>query len=157
VGAECSSDLWTTARYSERVVSSLAAAIRKIIAARIYARIALFGYSGGGTLALLLAERLPEVQTIVTIAANLDINAWADHHGYPRLTASLNPANRSPLAESVRQRHYVGSRDRIVPPNITAQGVKGPNTELILVEGYNHVCCWAELWPKILEKVLEAE
>ncbi len=54
----CSGDLWTTARYSESVVSSLAAAIRRIMMSRGHEQIFLFGHSGGGTLATLLAERL---------------------------------------------------------------------------------------------------
>jgi pimeloyl-ACP methyl ester carboxylesterase len=151
--ADCTADLWTTARYSERVVSNLVAAVSEIISTRDCDRISIFGYSGGGTLAMLLAERFPETKSVVTIAANLDINAWADHHGYPRLRTSLNPANRPPLAESVLQRHYVGSRDRIVPPAITARGVKGPKAELVKIQGYDHVCCWAEQWPNILEQL----
>jgi hypothetical protein len=72
--AGCSGDLWTTARYSESVVSSLVAAIRRIMISRGYERISLFGHSGGGTLAMLLPERFPEARAIVTIAANLDID-----------------------------------------------------------------------------------
>ena len=155
--AGCSGDLWTTARYSESVVSSLAAAIRRIMMSRGYERISLFGHSGGGTLAMLLAERFPEVRAIVTIAANLDIDAWADHHGQNRLTASLNPAARLPLRTGILERHYAGSRDRIVPANLTALGVREPNAELIVIDGYDHVCCWTELWPTILADIAAAE
>lgn len=155
--AGCSSDMWCTARYSERVVSSLAAAIRGIMTARGHDRISFFSHSGGGTLAMLLAERFPETRTIVTIAANLDIDAWAVHHGIPRLQASLNPALRPPIQDSVVQLHYVGSRDEIVPPTLIAPSVKGANAEFILVGGYDHLCCWTELWPAILSKVVSAE
>ena len=153
----CSSDVWTSARYSERVVSSLAAAIRKIINVRRYQQVSFIGHSGGGTLAMLLAERFLETTAIVTIAANLDIDAWSDHHGSTRLTASLNPAIRPPLRDSVRQHHYAGSLDQIVPIALTARGVKGPNAELIIVDDYDHVCCWDELWPRILADVAEVE
>ena len=151
--AGCSGDLWTTARYSESVVASLAAAIRRIMMSRGYERVSLFGHSGGGT----LAERFPEVRVIVTIAANLDIDAWAAHHGQDRLTASLNPAARPPLRTSILARHYAGSRDRIVPTTLTALGVRGPNAELIVIDGYDHVCCWTELWPTILTDFAAAQ
>jgi len=155
--AGCSSDLWSTARYSEGVVSSLAAAIRGIMTARGYDRVSFFGHSGGGTLAMLLADRFPETRTLVTIAANLDIDAWADHHDIPRLTASLNPARRPPIQESVAQFHYVGSRDRIVPPTLIKAAVQGANARFILIDGYDHLCCWTERWPAILSEVVSAE
>jgi pimeloyl-ACP methyl ester carboxylesterase len=155
--AGCSGDLWTAARYSESVVASLAAAIRRIMMSRGYERVSLFGHSGGGTLAMLLAERFPEVRAIVTIAANLDIDAWADHHGQDRIAASLNPASRPPLLAGILVRHYAGSNDRIVLPALVAPGVRGANAKLIVVDGYDHVCCWTELWPTILADIAAAE
>ena len=149
----CSSDLWTNARYSERVVASMAAAIRRIMATQGYESIAFFGHSGGGVLAMLLAERFPTTRTIVTIASNLDIDAWTDHHHQPRLNASLNPASRPPLRNSVLQRHYAGNRDRIVPVPLVARGIQGSKAKFIIVNGYDHVCCWSEGWPNILAEV----
>jgi hypothetical protein len=96
-------------------------------------------------------------RAIVTIAANLDIDAWADHHGQNRLTASLNPASRPPLRTVSLERHYAGSRDWVVPPTLVAPGVRGPNAELIVVDGYDHVCCWTELWPRILADIAAAQ
>lgn len=150
----CANDLWTDARYSERVVFSMAAAIREIVSSRGYKRISFFGHSGGGTLAMLLAERFPATRTIVTIAANLDIDAWRDHHDQPRLTPSLNPASRPPLRDSVLQRHYVGDRDKIVPATLE---VRGPKAKFIIIDGYDHVCCWTEMWPSILADVAVTE
>ena len=149
---ECSDDLWTTARYSERVVSSLAATLKSIMASGSYDGIAFFGHSGGGTLAMLLGERFPNTKAIITVAANLDIDAWADHHDIPRLSASLNPAARPPI-QGVLQRHYVGSRDHIVPREIVARGTSAANSDLIVIEGYDHLCCWESLWPAILRGV----
>lgn len=155
--AECSGDLWTTARYSERVVASTAGAIHGAMIARGYDRITLLGYSGGGTLAMLLAERLPETQAVVTIAANLDIEAWTDHHGHARLAGSLNPITRPPLRRDVVQRHYAGARDAVVPPSVTASGVRGPNATLAVVDGQDHACCWADMWPAILKGLAEGD
>jgi len=146
-GATCSSTLWTSGRYSEPVVASMAAAVGRVVAANGAARIVLIGYSGGGVLAVLLATRVPQTVGVVTIAANLDTDAWRDVHRTPHLRGSLNPA-REP-APSVPQRHYTGGRDAIVPVSITRQGATA-GAEVIVVADYDHRCCWVTLWPTVL-------
>lgn len=148
----CSSILWTRERYSETVVSSMAAALRRILATEGFHRVAWFGYSGGGTLAVLLAPRFSQTASVITVAANLDIDAWADLHGYDRLAGSLNPATQPPPPPSIRQRHYVGSKDRVVPKEVVARGPIDPDT-LIILPTYDHTCCWAAIWPAVLNEV----
>ncbi len=145
----CGRAIWTSARYSDAVVTSMAAAMRQVLAAGPYRRIVWFGYSGGGALAMLLAARLPETSAVVTVAANLDIDAWADARGFDRLTGSLNPARQPPLAAGILQRHYVGARDDVVPPAVTEKGVSRPD-DLRVVPSYDHRCCWEDLWPQVL-------
>ena len=72
--------------------------------------IVLIGHSGGGTLAVLLAPRIEDVSGVVSIAANLDIDAWADHHNYDRLTGSLNP-NSQPTDSAIPHEQMAGLRD----------------------------------------------
>ncbi|MDH5669092.1 MAG: alpha/beta hydrolase [Nitrospira sp.] len=155
--AGCSNELWTTARYSERVVASLAAAIRRIMTEQADRQLSLFGHSGGGTLAMLLAERFPETRALVTIAGNLDTDAWTAHHGFSPLTDSLNPITRPLLHRSLVQRHYVGERDRIVPSAIVKNAAAQLGTEAIVITGFDHVCCWEERWPQILADVTATE
>ncbi len=118
----CGSALWTAERYSPAVVESMVAALRRILRAGGHDRVAWFGRSGGGTLAVLLAPRFAETTDLVTVAANLEIDAWADLHGYARLAGSVNPAREPPLPPRIRQRHYVGAADRHVPADVTARG-----------------------------------
>lgn len=153
--AGCSIDLWTTARYADRVLASMAAATREVLASTGFDRVIWFGYSGGGVLAMLLAERFPRTEAVVTVAANLDTDAWADHHGYGRLTGSLNPARIPPLPPRIRQIHYAGSDDRIVPPAIVLAAVRRLGGAFVVYEGFNHVCCWEAIWPQILADVTD--
>lgn len=146
----CTPALWTAQRYSEAVVSSIAAAVRHIMREGGFERVVWLGYSGGGTLAVLLAPDFPETVAVVTVAANLDIDAWADLHGYTRLAGSLNPATRAPLGPAIRQRHYVGGRDRQVPRRMTARGPI-PADSIVEIADYDHVCCWKEIWRRILD------
>ena len=151
----CVPALWTDARYSEAVVASLAAAARRLLAMTGHAEIVWLGYSGGGTLAVLLASRMPETAGVVTVAANLDVEGWAELHGQSRLAGSLSPARRPPLPARIYQRHYAGGRDRVVPPGIVAGGEILPETLRVIPE-YDHTCCWVELWPRLLEEVERA-
>lgn len=145
----CTSAIWTRERYSRAVVSSMAAALRRVLREGHFDRVAWFGYSGGGALAVLLAPAFAETIEVVTMAANLDIDAWADLHGYSRLSGSLNPAAQPPLPSWIRQRHYFGGEDRVVPRDVAVRGSIDPNTVIVL-PSFDHVCCWAAIWPAIL-------
>lgn len=154
-GAGCDPRLWTEARYSEAVVSSMGAATRRLLERGGYRQVRWFGYSGGGTLAMLLAPRFAETASVITVAANLDIERWARWHGYATLAGSLNPADGPGLPAGIHQRHYAGERDRVVPPRVVAAGPIPPGS-LVVVPGYDHRCCWKALWPRILRDLAGA-
>jgi len=145
----CVVALWTSERYSDVVVASMAAALGRHPMTQATDRLAFIGYSGGGVLATLLAARFAQTSAVVTVAANLDIDAWAARHGYVPLAGSLNPASQPALPSHVYQRHYLGGRDRVVPPDIVS-GATFDRRTLVLEPDFDHVCCWRRLWPSIL-------
>jgi hypothetical protein len=98
---------------------------------------------------------VPETAAVVTVAANLDTDAWADVRGVGRLAGSLNPARQPPLPDRILQRHYAGGRDEVVPAAVTARGVRN-GAELTIVPAYDHRCCWEELWPRLLSDLAKA-
>lgn len=156
--AGCSPWLWTHGRYGETVVESLARVIDSLLPPVADRRLTLIGYSGGGTLAVLLAPRLRGVTEVVTVAANLDIDAWTDRHGYSRLTGSLNPAARAPLDPSIRQLHLVGERDRQVPADSIRRFLdRNPRAIVAAIPGFDHRCCWVERWPSLLGQRLSGD
>lgn len=145
---------WTEGRYSEVVVNSLAVAIDRLVEQSGSSELVLIGYSGGGVLAMLLAERLPRVRGVVTLAANLDIDAWCDLHGFSRLTDSLNPAQRPPLSAAIEQWHLAGSDDREVPPALIRRALAHqPGHRFRVLWATNHRCCWSLHWPAILREI----
>jgi hypothetical protein len=145
----CRPALWTNERYSEAVVASMAAALRPIVVQDSYSRVAWFGHSGGGALAVLLAVRIPQTAAVITVAANLDTDAWTASQAVRPLAGSLNPAREPALPSGVVQRHYAGGRDEIVPPEVTRKGL-APGVPLTVIPDYDHRCCWETLWPGLL-------
>lgn len=150
----CTPRLWTHERYSERVVASLVATLEHLLDRIAPCRLVLIGYSGGGTLAMLLAERLPQTRAVVTVAANLAVDAWARHHDYTPLTGSLDPAAQPPLNPNIYQLHLAGGKDQNVPANLIKQVVDQQlNAEFLIYEDHDHSCCWEDIWPSILRKI----
>ena len=144
----CRPWVWTHGRYSEPVVSSMQRALERLIEQHAIGELALFGHSGGATLAMLLAERIPQVGMVVTLAGNLDTAAWTRKHGYSALTGSLNPAERPELPDRIRQFHFRGSEDRNLP-NAQLPGDSSVSRHIRL-EGVGHTTGWEPLYCHIL-------
>jgi hypothetical protein len=146
--AGCTSDIWTDGRYSEQVVASMVAALAAFIRAHDVIRVTLVGYSGGGTLAVLMAGRIAETQRVVTVAANLDIASWSTLHKYLPLKTSLNPVDTPTL--SMREIHLSGGRDANVPRSaIDRYLTSRPKAQLREYPRFDHVCCWISGWKNI--------
>jgi pimeloyl-ACP methyl ester carboxylesterase len=147
---------WTHGRYGEPVVASLAAVLERLLDDGTASELVLIGYSGGGALVMLLAERVPRVHTLVTVAGNLEVDRWARLHGYSPLRGSLNPADRSPLPPHVRQWHWLGDKDRDVPPDLVLPVVAREGSARVeVLENVDHRCCWEALWPQLLQAMGE--
>lgn len=155
----CSPAIWTNLRYSEAVVTSMTDALKRVLAEASATDVVFFGYSGGGTLAMLIAERVEQTRAVVTVAANLDTDTWTAHHGYTALHGSLNPVKRLSLPAEVTQLHYLGANDSAVPPHLFDDWLHSrthPTTRVTVVPNYTHACCWEDLWPEVLDQVQTA-
>lgn len=148
---ECASSYWTSQRYSRTVIDSLADALRQWLHTHRFHRLVLIGYSGGGTLAVLLAPYFDNTAAVLTVAANLDVAAWSRLHGYSTLNESLDPALLPPLDKRIKQIHAAGEQDKAVPPSvIKAYTQRQHNATVIVYDDFTHGCCWTEKWPALL-------
>lgn len=148
----CENKYWTSHRYSQKVVSSMSDALNDWLKQHSYNEVVLVGFSGGGSLAVLMAENINLVSKVVTVAANLDIKAWSEFHGYSTLKDSLNPIDQQSLSDGIQQIHFAGKKDQIVPPFIIkkyAQNQK--NVSYYELENQGHACCWQNQWHSILD------
>jgi len=150
--AGCSPLLWTNRRYGPEVVESMARALRAYLSGQRGRGVVFLGHSGGGALALLLASHFPETQSVVTLAANADIDLWADHHDYSRLQGSLNPADFP--AGGHPEFHYLGGKDKNIPPALLMPVLeKRPGAQARVIAEFDHVCCWKSVWTEILARL----
>jgi len=149
----CRPRFWVTHRYAEEVLEAMNRAVDHYRTAFGAKEIELIGYSGGGTVAALVAARRTDVVALTTIAAPLDHAVWTAHHDVSPLEGSLNPVDYVDKLRAIPQLHLVGEDDSIVPEKIArAYGAKmkgARQLRIVPIEDYDHDCCWARDWPKL--------
>jgi len=154
--ATCDPHFWLRGRYAPQVVSALNQAIEEGKRRSRAERISIFGYSGGGALAVLVAARRSDVSRVVTVVANLDHHVWTQHHGVSALTDSLNPADMASALSGMSQVHFVGNNDTIVPRAVTDSYMRrlapSPVAVRVIALPFDHTCCWDRDWPQLLQR-----
>ena len=154
--AACTKAVWSNERFSEAVVASTNTALDQLKAQSKTSKLRLVGYSGGAAVALLVAARRNDVVRLVTVAGNLDPDAWATQLKLQPLNGSLNPVDVISANQHIPQVDFVGGKDRVIPPQIAADFVQRYPTEhrptLINIPDNGHVCCWAEQWPVLWQQ-----
>lgn len=141
--ARCRVAHWTSHRYGEEVVAAVDRAIDQLAGGR---RLTLVGYSGGGTVAALVAARRHDVARLITLAAPLDVDAWCRAHGQPMLAGSLSPLDQADRLAAVPQLHVLAQDDAVVPPSVNDRLLaRLPSAAVRRVAG-DHDCCWVDYW-----------
>lgn len=148
----CKTEVWTNKRYAQRNIQSMTEAVRQI--APEGRDIHLVAFSGGAVIAAQLAVKLKNVQSLRTIAGNLDTKTLAAYHGVPTFDDAPNPVDSAASLRDLPQAHWFSDRDAIVPPVISrfylsALGAAPcamffPETEPTHDEG------WEPIWAKAL-------
>jgi dienelactone hydrolase len=154
----CSERYWTDSRYASEVVDDMDHAVDLLKQRTGASQIALVGYSGGGALAALVAARRHDVALLVTVAANLDTAAWSRIERVRPLSGSLDPADFATALASVRQVHFVGAEDQVVPPAVAyafaAHFPADAQPRVVEVSDFDHVCCWTQQWASLIAPLL---
>lgn len=150
----CTRSQWTSARFSDAVVTTENRAITALVGER--RGIELVGFSGGAAIAALVAARRDDVISLRTVAGNLDTGAFvALHHDSP-MKGSLDPATVAKKLANTPQRLFIGSHDRIVPMAIARAWIRDSGSDrciaVISVEGPSHDKGWVRRWPRLLRQ-----
>lgn len=147
----CNEDKWWTShRFAPEVIAATSRAVDAVKRTYNAETVVLVGYSGGGAVAALVAATRKDVAELITVAGNLDTEAWTTLHGVKRLSGSLNPADQWAALQDIPQRHFVGTADTIMPLAVAqAYADRFPAAKrptIVMVDGYTHFCCWEEHW-----------
>ncbi|MBF0195917.1 MAG: alpha/beta hydrolase [Magnetococcales bacterium] len=151
----CNSGYWSKARFANEVVVATNQAIEQLKKKARASSVHLVGYSGGGGVAALVAARREDVESIRTVAGNLDHVTFTSHHKVTPLSDSLNPMDEAQKIDKIAQIHFSGSRDKIVPTYIAdgfvaAQRAKACS-KVVSVAGMAHGGEWEKAWPEMLQ------
>lgn len=157
IGAQemgCAQRYWTTARFAPQVVQSEAFALDQLKRLTGARDLVLVGYSGGGAIAALLAADRDDVSELITVAGNLGHKAWTSYQRIDPLAGSLDASDVAVKLANVRQTHFVGAGDTVMPPELARRlpvEIRGAeNSNLRIIPNFDHRCCWAENWPRLL-------
>jgi predicted esterase len=160
-GSACVDTIWTRDRFAPTMATMVAAMNQavQILKARYGAKaLVLVGYSGGARIALELAAKRTDVSKIITVAGNLDPQAWVAEFGLRPLTAGTDNAILMRQLQHTPQWHWVGGRDVVVPKHLTQRFVDGlaggHATKLTVAPDNAHVCCWVEQWPQMWQQAM---
>ena len=152
---DCGPKDWTSHRFSPQVLKAFTLVLDGIKKRYKPSGFVLFGYSGGGGIAALLAAHRSDVAGLVTIAGNLDIEKWVQIHGLTPLDGSLNPADYTKALEKIPQYHWVGGQDRILGPAIYKsfedRFVSKENLHSKVHADHGHSRGWEAAWKDILK------
>lgn len=143
--APCEPTYWTSHRFSDDVVAAMTYAVNDL-RGEVVRDVVLVGHSGGGTLAVLIAQRLPGTVSVITFGAVLDHAAWTSRHRVSPLSGSLNPAALQRRSVNLSEMHVFASRDETVHIADNTRYLNAEGGRLFsLIEG-DHLCCWTDWW-----------
>ena len=153
----CNNSYWTTKRMSDEVVNSINVAIKTLTHNQ---PVDIIGYSGGGGIAVLVAERNKQIRSIITIAGNLDHVAFNQYHKVRPMIVSLNPIDVATKVRNIPQVHYTGGEDKIVPAFIADKFVQTANSPCVrqaILPNVSHDSGWDKSWNYILSTPVTCE
>lgn len=151
---KCDPTYWSARRFSPEVIEAVNKVIDIAKKDSGAENIEIVGYSGGGAIAVLVAERRSDVTALRTVAGNLDIKGFSAYHHVSPLNGSLNPIDYSKNVRHIPQKHFIGSRDKIIP-NFIAESFAdkigdSAHKSIYVVAGATHNSKWQDLWKEIL-------
>ena len=147
---KCDQSYWTDKRMSSEAVNSINEVIETLNNGQ---KFSLIGFSGGGGIAVLIAEINNHVKDIITIAANLDHVSFNKYHNAKPMLSSLNPIDYASKIRNVPQLHISGGYDKIVPPFIADNYVRKSSSMCVhqsIFDVAYHQKGWENLWKYIL-------
>ncbi len=145
---KCEEKYWTSHRFSAEAIAAIQEVVNSFSPQQ---DLELVGYSGGAQIILHLTNK--NIKNIRTINGNLDLEKFSQLNKMPNFLAPKLDYKRISL---IRQTHFVGTDDPIIPIDIFRRyklRMKKKNCiNLKLIPDASHSKNWIEQWDKLLEK-----
>lgn len=155
-GKTCPADYATHKRFAPEVIETYNQVLDNIKSYYNIPSFDLVGYDGGAAIAVILGSQRADIQSIRTVAGNLDPATIANLNKKAPQAGSLNPLDFAAGIANIPQRHFIGKLDTTAPPavyNSFAQAVgQGQCLNVSLVDNADHQSGWAEQW-KVLKSI----
>ncbi|MEI7614154.1 MAG: alpha/beta hydrolase [Betaproteobacteria bacterium] len=148
--AECSVPWWTHQRFAPEVLRAYEQGLNSLKAESGAQTFRLVGYSGGGVIAALLALRRNDVDALITVASPLATGEWIRSKGLSPLSGSIDPLSEPGVLPPAI--FWTGSRDEVVPISSVELFSRHKGGEIRQISDYDHQCCWAHDWPRLLKE-----
>lgn len=151
---KCDPKYWSKNRFSPEVVSAMNEVIDQLKKKSNAKNIELIGYSGGAALAIIIAANRIDISSIRTIAGNLNSKALCQHHKVTMLQG-MDPIDFAPKISHIPQRHFIGSKDKIIPyfiiESFVKEGKMSPEC-ITKIKNVSHDSGWQEVWKILLQQ-----
>ena len=146
----CDSEAWSHGRYAAQIVESMNRAVDHFAVPFTHPHINLVGYSGGAAIAAIIASRRKDIDSLRSIAGNLDPGGANRIHGVNDNVDFVDPMLIAKRLALIPQEHFVGEKDTIVPPFLAANFIatEGQSycVKLTPIPGATHTTGWEQVW-----------
>ena len=156
----CQQKYWTGSRYAEEIIAAYDMLLDELKQRHRFKQFHFVGFSGGATVAALLASRRDDVVSLRTVAGNLDTVAFTRIHRVSPTKDSLNPVDVAARLVDLPQRHYIGISDHVVPRDLADAFVFAmgePHCADVEMKEAEHIEGWSALWPSLINEPLPCE
>lgn len=151
---DCPVRYWTSHRFSPEVIASTGHALKALMQKAHTKHLHLVGFSGGGGIAALTAANM-KVDSLITVAGDLNLDIMQQHHKTKTQDGSLNPLNIAHQLQKTPQIHWVGLKDTVVPQTVAQSFVQIQSSHCVRLktQNFDHHKGWLKAWPQlVLEK-----
>lgn len=141
---------WSSARFSPEILQAEYETITHFAPQQ---PLTLIGYSGGAQIAGLLAVKYKDlqIQKLITVAGNLDIEAWVKYHKLTPLSLSDDLHNHRREYLLFPQKHFIGLRDTNTIPQITRDYI-ADTSKLTIIKNASHNSGWEAIFQQIYQE-----
>ncbi|HAU5562514.1 TPA: alpha/beta hydrolase [Serratia fonticola] len=151
----CKVTYWTNKRFSIDVINAISTVLDDVKKSASATELHLVGYSGGGAIAALLAEKRKDISSLRTVAGYLDTEYVNHLHHVSPMYESLNPVDKAYKLALIPQIHFSGARDTLITPEVAQQFIHKTGNRcarVILVPEMTHQGPWESQWLTLLKK-----